>query len=163
MAKRVLLVMGSISDKEIVAQSVDILKEFGVDYTVRIASAHRTPEETHDLAANAKSEGYGVIVAFAGAAAHLAGVIASKTNLPIIAVPISCTPLNGLDSLLSSVMMPGGIPVATMALGKAGAKNAALYALQILALSNEALYEKLEAYRKSMAEKIAFDNESLSM
>lgn len=163
MNKKVLLVMGSASDKEVVAESVNILKDFGVEYTVKISSAHRTPDKTHKLAAEAKKNGYGIIVAYAGAAAHLAGVIASKTNLPIIAVPISCTSLAGLDSLLSSVMMPGGIPVATMAVGKAGAKNAALYAIQILALNDEALYQKLEDYRLAMAEKIEKDNEALSM
>ena len=138
------LIMGSKSDFEIVKESIDTLKSFGVECDVIVSSAHRTPEQTVEWTKSAKTKGISVIIAFAGAAAHLAG-----------------TTLGGLDSLLSSVQMPGGIPVATMAIGKAGAKNAAIYACQIIALHDEVLYEKLELYRKEMAEKIAKDNEAL--
>ncbi len=156
------LIMGSKSDFEIVKECINTLKSFGIESDVIVSSAHRTPEQTIEWTKSAKQKDISVIVAFAGAAAHLAGVVASKTNLPVIAVPIASTTLGGLDSLLSSVQMPGGIPVATMAIGKAGAKNAALYACQIIALNDAALYEKLELYRKEMAEKIANDNKSLS-
>ncbi len=152
------LIMGSKSDFEIVKECISTLKLFNIDYDVIISSAHRTPDKTINWVKSAKSNNISVIIAFAGAAAHLAGVTASKTNLPIIAVPIASTTLGGLDSLLSSVQMPGGIPVATMAIGKAGAKNAALYACQIIALQNDTLYEKLENYRKAMADKIEKDN-----
>lgn len=155
------LIMGSKSDFEIVKECIDTLKLFGVESEVIISSAHRTPEQTIEWTKTAKERGISVIIAFAGAAAHLAGVVASKTNLPVIAVPISSTTLGGLDSLLSSVQMPGGIPVATMAIGKAGAKNAAIFASQIMANNDKALYEKLEKYRADMAEKIKKDNESL--
>lgn len=155
------LIMGSKSDFDIVKESIDTLKSFGVEYDVIVSSAHRTPEQTVEWTKSAKSKGISVIIAFAGAAAHLAGVVASKTNLPVIAVPIASTTLGGLDSLLSSVQMPGGIPVAAMAIGKAGAKNAALYACQIIALNDNTVYEKLELYREEMANKIAKDNESL--
>ncbi len=155
------LIMGSKSDFEVVKESINILKSFNIDSDVIVSSAHRTPEQTIEWAKNAKKNGLSVIIAFAGAAAHLAGVVASKTNLPVVAVPIASTSLNGLDSLLSSVQMPGGIPVATMAIGKAGAKNAALYACQIIALNDAFLYEKLELYRKDMADKILKDNESI--
>lgn len=155
------LIMGSKSDFEIVKECIDTLKLFGVESEVIISSAHRTPEQTIEWTKKAKEKGISVIIAFAGAAAHLAGVVASKTNLPVIAVPISSTTLGGLDSLLSSVQMPGGIPVATMAIGKAGAKNAAIFASQIMANNDKALYEKLEKYRADMAEKIKKDNESL--
>lgn len=155
------LIMGSKSDFEIVKECIDTLKLFGVESEVIISSAHRTPEQTIEWTKTAKERGISVIIAFAGAAAHLAGVVASKTNLPVIAVPISSTTLGGLDSLLSSVQMPGGIPVATMAIGKAGAKNAAIFASQIMANNDKVLYEKLEKYRADMAEKIKKDNESL--
>lgn len=155
------LIMGSKSDFEIVKECIDTLKLFGVESEVIISSAHRTPEQTIEWTKKAKEKGISVIIAFAGAAAHLAGVVASKTNLPVIAVPISSTTLGGLDSLLSSVQMPGGIPVATMAIGKAGAKNAAIFASQIMANNDKALYEKLEKYRADMAEKIKKDNEAL--
>lgn len=155
------LIMGSKSDFEIVKECIDTLKLFGVESEVIISSAHRTPEQTIEWTKTAKERGISVIIAFAGAAAHLAGVVASKTNLPVIAVPISSTTLGGLDSLLSSVQMPGGIPVATMAIGKAGAKNSAIFASQIMANNDKALYEKLEKYRADMAEKIKKDNESL--
>lgn len=155
------LIMGSKSDFDIVKESIDTLKSFGVECDVIVSSAHRTPEQTVEWTKAAKSKGISVIIAFAGAAAHLAGVIASKTNLPVIAVPVASTTLGGLDSLLSSVQMPSGIPVATMAIGKAGAKNAAIYACQIIALHDAVLYEKLELYRKEMADKIAKDNEAL--
>lgn len=155
------LIMGSKSDFEIVKECINTLKAFAIEYDVIISSAHRTPEQTVEWAKSAKSRGCSAIIAFAGAAAHLAGVAASQTNLPVIAVPIASTALGGLDSLLSSVQMPGGIPVATMAIGKAGAKNAALYACQIIAVTDTALYDKLDKYRETMANTIAKDNELL--
>lgn len=155
------LIMGSKSDYDVVKECIGTLKSFGVECEAIVSSAHRTPEQTVEWTKSAKSKGISVIIAFAGAAAHLAGVVASKTNIPVIAVPIASTTLGGLDSLLSSVQMPGGIPVATMAIGKAGAKNAAIYACQIIALNDEMLYEKLEFYRREMADKIAKDNETL--
>ena len=159
---KVAVVMGSDSDFPILKPAVDLLHQFNVETEVIVASAHRTPGKVRDLVSSAEERGVGAFISAAGAAAHLAGVVASKTNLPVIAVPIASTTLGGLDSLLSSVQMPGGIPVATMAIGKAGAKNAALYACQIIALNDNVLYEKLEQYRKDMAEKITKDNQSLA-
>lgn len=155
------LIVGSKSDMDIVKECMNTLDTFSIEYDVIISSAHRTPEETVDWAKKADEKNYSAIVAFAGAAAHLAGVVASKTNVPVIAVPIAATVLAGVDSLLSSVQMPGGIPVATMAIGKAGAKNAALFACQIAARNDKSLYEKLEKYRQTMKEAVIRDNENL--
>lgn len=155
------LIMGSKSDLEIVEECIKTLKLFNIESEVLVSSAHRTPEQTINWAKNAKSNGLSAIVAFAGAAAHLAGVIASKTNVPVIAVPISATTLGGLDSLLSSVQMPGGIPVATMAIGKAGAKNAAIFAAQIIGNVDANVYKLLEDYRTDMVKKIEDDNQSV--
>ena len=121
-------------------------------------SAHRTPDEVIKLAEEAKDRGIKVIIAAAGGAAHLGGVIASSTTLPVIGVPIQTSALGGMDSLLSTVQMPGGIPVATVAIGKAGAKNAAILAVQMLALSDEALAKKLEAFKQAMADKVIADS-----
>ena len=159
--QKVGLIMGSKSDFEIVEECIKTLKIFDIECDVIISSAHRTPEQTINWAKNAKSNGISVIVAFAGAAAHLAGVIASKTNIPVIAVPIAATTLGGLDSLLSTVQMPGGIPVATMAIGKAGAKNAAIFSAQIIGNQDESVYKKLEDYRLDMVKKIEADNASV--
>ncbi len=153
------LIMGSKSDFDIVNECIKTLKQFDVEYDVIVASAHRTPERTAKWTKEAKQNGYSAIVAFAGAAAHLAGVVAAETNVPVIAVPIAATALNGMDSLLSMVQMPGGIPVATMAIGKAGAKNAAIFACQIVGYSNSEMYKKLEKYRADMKETIAKDDE----
>jgi 5-(carboxyamino)imidazole ribonucleotide mutase len=145
------VVMGSDSDLSIMEESMKILKDFQVPYEVVLTSAHRSPERTADFAQKAARRGIRVIVVGAGAAAHLAGVIASQTLLPVIGVPIDATTLQGLDALLAIVQMPAGIPVATMAIGKAGAKNAALMAIRILALTDEALQKKLQTYIHQMA------------
>jgi phosphoribosylaminoimidazole carboxylase PurE protein len=148
---QIAIVMGSDSDLPIMQEAAKILDEFGVPYEMCIASAHRSPELTEALAKNAHRRGIEVIIAGAGAAAHLAGVIASKTTLPVLGVPIDSSALKGLDSLLSTVQMPGGIPVATMAIGKAGAKNAAIFAIQILSLKQPILKKKLALHKKRLA------------
>lgn len=144
------IVMGSQSDLETLQQTADILKEFGVPYEMRIISAHRTPDAAHRFATSAEERGSKLIIAGAGKAAHLAGVMASLTLLPVIGVPMKTSDLGGLDSLLSTVQMPGGIPVATVAIGKAGAKNAGLLAVAILAQQDQELRSRLAAYRKEM-------------
>ena len=153
--------MGSKSDFDIAKDAVDILKGFGIEYEVIVSSAHRTPERTLEWAKTAEQRGLDAIIALAGAAAHLAGVVASETNLPVIAVPVSATSLNGLDALLSMVQMPGGIPVATMAIGKAGAKNAGIFAGQIIARSNAEIAAKVAKYKEDMKEKVYKDNEAV--
>ena len=155
------IIMGSKSDIDIAGETIKLLKKFEVESDVIISSAHRSPEMTMEWSKNAKDKGYSVIIAFAGAAAHLAGVVASETNVPVVAVPISATSLSGLDALLSMVQMPGGIPVAVMAIGKAGAVNAALFACQIIALNEPEMYNKLEVYRDEMRQKLISDNENL--
>ena len=148
----VLILMGSPSDESTMVDTAKTLEKFGVPFRMEIASAHRTPQRVRTLVEEAEKEGCGVFIAGAGWAAHLAGVVASLTTKPVIGVPIPSSPLSGLDSLLSTVQMPGGIPVATVALGNGGAQNAALLAVSILALSDETLSAKLEEYRKEMAE-----------
>lgn len=145
------VVMGSDSDFGVMEESVKILKDFQVPHEIVLTSAHRSPERTADFAQKAAPRGIRVIIVGAGAAAHLAGVIASQTLLPVIGVPIDATALQGLDALLATVQMPGGIPVATMAIGKAGAKNAALMAIRILALTDKTLQKKLQTYVHQMA------------
>lgn len=147
------LFMGSDSDWPIMKPAVELLKEFGIEVDVIVASAHRTPAKVHEYAKNARENGVGVIIAAAGAAAHLAGVIASYTTLPVIGVPINATPLNGLDALLSTVQMPSGIPVATMAVN--GAKNAAVFALEIFGAGDAAVAKQLEGYREKLREGVA--------
>ena len=147
------LFMGSDADWPIMKPAVEFLKEFGVEVDVIVASAHRTPAKVHEYAENARENGVGVIIAAAGAAAHLAGVIASYTTLPVIGVPINATPLNGLDALLSTVQMPSGIPVATMAVN--GAKNAAVFALEIFGAGDAAVAKQLEGYREKLREGVA--------
>ncbi len=149
-APLVLLMMGSDTDLPIMQEAADILRMFEVPYEMRIASAHRSPARTMTLASEASGRGVKIIIAGAGMAAHLAGVVASKTILPVIGVPMPGGALNGVDALYATVQMPGGIPVATMAIGKAGAKNAALFAIQILALSKPHLAELLLNYRADM-------------
>ena len=153
--KLVAIVMGSDSDLPVMQEAGKLLDEFNVGYNITISSAHRSPELTAAFAKSAAQKGFEVIIAGAGAAAHLAGVIASKTTLPVIGVPIDSSSLNGLDALLSTVQMPGGVPVATMAIGKAGAKNAAIYAVQILALKYPELKKKLTQYKKRLASGIS--------
>ena len=143
--KKVGLIMGSTSDLPTVQKAADILEEFGVPYEMHIYSAHRTPVEAREFCTSARAKGFGVIIAAAGMAAHLAGAMAAGTTLPVIGIPISSAHLDGLDALLSTVQMPSGIPVATVAID--GAKNAAILAVEILALGDEALTEKLEAFR----------------
>ena len=147
---RVLIVMGSDSDLPIMQEAADILVKFDVPYEIRISSAHRSPVRTMTLASEAAGRGIQVIIAGAGMAAHLAGVVAAKTILPVIGVPMPGGALNGVDALYSTVQMPGGIPVATMAIGKAGAKNAGIFAVQILALNDERLAKELNYYRAAM-------------
>jgi len=145
------VVMGSDSDLPVMTEATKVLEEFGIDYELILTSAHRTPLRTTKFAVSAAGRGIKIIIVGAGAAAHLAGVIASQTTLPVIGIPIDATALNGLDALLSTVQMPGGIPVATMAIGKAGAKNAALFAARILAVENKGISTKLSSYIKKMA------------
>ena len=149
---KVAVIMGSSSDYDIMSQAIQVLEEFGVEYEKKVISAHRTPDLTCEYAKTAKERGIGAIIAGAGGAAHVAGVLAGMTTVPVIGVPIQTKALGGMDSLLSIVQMPGGIPVATMAIN--GAKNAGLFAVQILALNDEALSEKLEGYRKSQTQKV---------
>lgn len=145
------IVMGSDSDLSVMKEAAKVLSDFKIPYEVTIASAHRSPERTSKYAKSAEERGLKVIIAGAGWAAHLAGVIASETVLPVIAVPIDSSPLKGLDALLSTVQMPGGIPVATVSIGKSGAKNAGLLAVEILALGDERLRDDLKDFRKKMA------------
>ncbi|MBE9546590.1 MAG: 5-(carboxyamino)imidazole ribonucleotide mutase [Proteobacteria bacterium] len=156
------VVMGSDSDLPIMKEAVNILKEFGIPHEVLLTSAHRSPERTSSFAGEAAERGVKVIIVGAGAAAHLAGVIASQTHLPVIGVPIDATSLGGLDALLSTVQMPGGIPVATMAIGKAGARNAAIMAVRILALKDDGLREKLNDYVANMAKEIEKKQKNLN-
>lgn len=150
--KKVAVIMGSDSDLPIVKKAIDVLKEYGVEYEVHVYSAHRTPVEARDFSVRAEENGFGVIIAAAGKAAHLAGAIAANTTLPVIGVPIKSSTLDGLDALLSTVQMPSGIPVATVAID--GAQNAALLAIEILAVSDSALAEKLRAARKKAAQSV---------
>ncbi|WP_416037345.1 5-(carboxyamino)imidazole ribonucleotide mutase [Lactococcus formosensis] len=148
----VAVIMGSLSDWETMKQAAHILEEFGIDFDKKVVSAHRTPEIMMNFAKNAEQQGYKLIIAGAGGAAHLPGMVAAMTLLPVIGVPIQSRALSGLDSLYSIVQMPGGVPVASMAIGTSGAKNAALYAIQILALADKNLAEKLKKYRKEAAD-----------
>ncbi|MCR4706304.1 MAG: 5-(carboxyamino)imidazole ribonucleotide mutase [Lachnospiraceae bacterium] len=150
--KKVGLIMGSDSDLPIVEKAISVLDEFGVPYEVHVYSAHRTPIEARDFACHARENGFGVLIAAAGMAAHLAGAIAANTTLPVIGIPIESRNLGGIDALLSTVQMPSGIPVATVAVN--GGANAALLSLEILALSDEALSEKLDQKRKADAVKV---------
>lgn len=151
---KVTIFLGSDSDFEIIREGLDLLKEFGVPFNLEVTSAHRSPERTFRLIKEAEAQGTKVFIAVAGKAAHLPGVVASHTILPVIGVPVESQALAGLDALLSIVQMPKGIPVATVALGKAGGANAALLAISILAVSDEKLAAKLQTYRQKMAEKV---------
>lgn len=158
---KVLIVMGSLSDSKIMEEAAKILDEFGVAYNLTVASAHRAPEKVVKLGREAAGQGVQVIIAGAGYAAHLAGVLAAHTTLPVIGVPLEGSALAGVDSLLSTAQMPAGVPVATVAIGKAGAKNAALLAVQILALSDKKLVEKLIRHKQELADKVEADNINL--
>ena len=146
--------MGSDSDLSVMKKTGEMLDELNIAYDITVSSAHRTPERTLKLVRDGEKKGIEVIIAGAGAAAHLAGVIASHTILPVIGVPIDSSPLNGIDSLYSTVQMPPGIPVATMAVGKAGAKNAGIFAAQIIGLKDSTVAKALTAYRKKMASEV---------
>ncbi len=148
------IVMGSDSDLGVMMKAKEALDEFGIPCEMTVASAHRTPERAHEYASSAKKRGLKVIIAGAGWAAHLAGVMAASTTLPVIGVPIDSSSLKGLDALLATAQMPGGIPVATMAIGKGGAKNAGILAAQIIALGDIVLARKLEAYKKRLAKEV---------
>ncbi|MBN1918469.1 MAG: 5-(carboxyamino)imidazole ribonucleotide mutase [Verrucomicrobia bacterium] len=154
---QVSLVMGSTSDMPTVQKALDALKEFHVEYEVKVLSAHRTPEKTAEFAREARGRGIRVLIGAAGGAAHLAGALAAHSTLPVIGIPIPSPHLGGLDSLLSTVQMPAGVPVATVAIGDAGAKNAALLAIEILALSDPALLKRLNNYRADLAERVEKD------
>ncbi len=148
------IIMGSTSDWETMKNAADILKEFGVEHECKVVSAHRTPDLLFEFAKTAESRGVEVIIAGAGGAAHLPGMCASQTVLPVLGVPVKSRALAGIDSLLSIVQMPGGIPVATLAIGDAGAKNAALFAISILANSRSELREKLRDFRENQTETV---------
>jgi len=150
---KVLIIAGSQSDLKVMEKTAEVLAQFNISHKIEVSSAHRNPERTRKLAQNAERKGVKVIIAGAGMAAHLPGVIASYTNLPVIGVPLNASSLSGMDSLFSIVQMPSGVPVATMAIGEAGAKNAAILAIQILALSDEKLKKRLEKFKQDLAEK----------
>ena len=155
------IVMGSDSDLPIMEEALNVLDSFSIPYQVTISSAHRTPKRTSEFSKNARKRGIEIIIAGAGRAAHLAGIIASETTLPVIGVPIDSSTLNGLDALLSTVQMPGGVPVATMAIGRTGARNAAVFAAQVLSLKYPEIQKKLIAYRKEMEKKVEAKAEAL--
>ncbi len=155
------VVMGSDSDLPVIEETVKVLEAFAIPHELFLTSAHRTPERTAQFARGAAKRGIRVIIVGAGAAAHLAGVIASQTLLPVIGVPIDATSLKGLDALFATIQMPGGVPVATMAIGKAGAKNAALLAVRILALDDADLLKKLKAYVRKMVQEVERKHENL--
>src|SRR6266567_4047383 len=148
------IVMGSDSDFEIMREAGKALDDFGIDYEIDVTSAHRSPDRTADYARKAAGRSIRVIIAGAGGAAHLAGVIAAHTTLPVIGVPIPSTSLNGMDSLLATVQMPAGIPVATVAIGKPGATNAGILAAQILAVADSIIAQKLEAHKAKLAQSV---------
>ncbi len=148
------IIMGSDSDLPIMMAAVDFLKKMGVEYEITVASAHRTPARAAEFAETARDRGVKIIIAGAGMAAHLAGVLAAHTTIPVIGVPIDSSSLKGMDSLLATVQMPPGIPVATMAIGKAGAKNGAILACQILAVSDAAMAQKLADFKIEMAAQV---------
>ena len=156
MSKKVGILMGSDSDLPIVRKATDMLDSLGIGYEVHVYSAHRTPEQVRDFVSNARDNGFGVIIAAAGMAAHLAGAVAANTVLPVIGIPVSAKKLDGLDALLATVQMPSGIPVATVAID--GAKNAAILAAQIIALGDDELYSKLKADRENAAKTVLEKN-----
>jgi phosphoribosylaminoimidazole carboxylase PurE protein len=155
------ILMGSDSDWDVMKKAAEALREFDIPFEAIVASAHRSPERTADYARTARSRGIRVIIAGAGAAAHLAGAIVAQTTLPVIGVPLDASALKGLDALLATVQMPSGVPVATMAIGAAGAKNAAIFAAQIIATSDPELETKLGAFKTRLAEQVARKSETL--
>ena len=157
--KKIAIIMGSDSDLPVVSKAADTLKSFGVPFEVHVFSAHRTPEEAREFSCNARKNGFGAIIAAAGMAAHLAGAIAANTTLPVIGIPIKSAGLGGIDALLSTVQMPSGIPVATVAID--GAVNAALLCVEILAVTDSELAEKLDEKRKADYEKVLNKNKAV--
>lgn len=158
---RVGILMGSDTDLPVMSEAGKVLEKFGIGYEMEVVSAHRTPARAHEYATTALDRGLKVLIAAAGAAAHLAGVIAANTTLPVIGVPMGTSSLNGLDALLATVQMPGGIPVATMAIDKAGAVNAAIFAAEILALSDPGIAHKLVEHKDDLAKSVAEKNARL--
>ncbi|MEB5628148.1 5-(carboxyamino)imidazole ribonucleotide mutase [Staphylococcus capitis] len=157
---KVAVIMGSSSDWEIMKESCLMLDEFDIPYDKKVVSAHRTPQLMFEFASQAKQNGYDIIIAGAGGAAHLPGMVASMTTLPVIGVPIESKSLKGLDSLLSIVQMPGGIPVATTAIGKSGAKNAGILAARMIGMTDNTVHKNLENYEKTLVNKVeAMQNE----
>ena len=157
--KKAAVIMGSDSDWPVVEKAVKQLRELGIEVEARVMSAHRTPEQAREFSVNARANGFGVIIAAAGKAAHLAGALAANTTLPVIGIPVKGGAMDGLDALLATVMMPSGIPVATVAIN--GAKNAAVLAAQMLALSDDELAARLDADREAMAAQIAEKDQKL--
>lgn len=154
MSKPIAIIMGSTSDWPTMEHAADILDALGIEYEAKVVSAHRTPDRMYDFAKSAKDNGYKVIIAGAGGAAHLPGMVASLTSLPVLGVPVESQALSGMDSLLSIAQMPGGVPVGTLAIGKSGAKNAALLAASILGLADDAVSSRLEAWRQSQTDSV---------
>ena len=158
---RVGILMGSDTDLPVMSEAAKVLEKFGIGYEMEVVSAHRTPARAHEYATTALERGLKVLIAAAGAAAHLAGVIAANTTLPVIGVPMGTSSLNGLDALLATVQMPGGIPVATMAIDKAGAVNAAIFSAEILALSDAAIARKLVEHKEDLVKSVEEKNARL--
>ena len=154
MNTQVLILMGSATDAPVMQAAADVLKKLGISCDITVASAHRSPERVHRLVREAPSRGVRVFIVGAGAAAHLAGVVAAHTTLPVVGVPIDSSALKGLDALLSTVQMPPGVPVATVSIGKAGATNAGVLAAQILAISDSALAKRLDDYKNRLAQDV---------
>ncbi|MDD5423819.1 MAG: 5-(carboxyamino)imidazole ribonucleotide mutase [Candidatus Omnitrophica bacterium] len=164
MAKpKIAVILGSDSDLAAMEEGLKVLRDFKAPFELKIMSAHRSPALVHEFAKNAEKEGVNVIIAAAGGAAHLAGVIASMTRLPVIGVPMETSSLNGMDSLFSTVQMPYGVPVATMAIGKSGARNASIFALQILALNDKKVAGELNAFKKRLESDVIAKNKKLSL
>ena len=155
------VIMGSDSDLPLVKNTLDVLKGFDIKYEVRVASAHRTPDVVSNYVTDAEQRGAAVYICAAGLAAHLAGAVAARTTRPVIGIPVDGGPLNGVDALYSTVMMPGGIPVATVAVGKAGAKNAGYLAAQIMAIADKTLDEKVKANRAAAAQEVMAKDRAL--
>ena len=155
------ILIGSDSDYPVMSEAAAVLGKFGIPYEIEVVSAHRTPARAHEYATGAASRGLKVLIAAAGVAAHLAGVIAANTTLPVIGVPMAAGGLNGLDALLATVQMPGGIPVATMAIGKAGAVNAAIFAAEILGTSDANVARKLTSHKEELARSVVEKNQRL--
>ena len=161
MSSKVGIAMGSRSDLETVRETCKVLDRFEISYDVQICSAHRSPHQAHEYAQQAETNGYGVIIAAAGGAAHLAGVIASLTPLPVIGIPVQTSALGGLDSLYATVQMPAGVPVATVGIGSSGARNAGVLAAQILSLEDPRLRDKIKSFKHKMARQVKDANDEL--